>query len=91
MSRRQDLYKSKKKRIPMATNVNVIMTPDNIKFMEKWDSQKKEQKRVSVIEEILPFVNQRAFEDFGLEPSAFSKEVCKLLLIAKDCIEKQEK
>ena len=89
MSRWQGLYKSKKKRIPMATNVNVIMTPENLKFMEKWDSQKKEQKRVSIIEEVIPFINDRAYKDFGLEPSAFSKEVSKLILIAKECLEKQ--
>lgn len=75
----------------MAINLNVIMTPENEKFLEIWDSQKKEQKRVSIIKEALTFVNQRAFDDFGLEQSAFSKEVSKLILIAKDCLEKQEK
>ncbi len=79
----------------MATNVNVIMSNindiANEKFLELWNAEKnKKQKRVSMTEEAFNFVSQLAFDDFGMEQSAFSKEVTKLVLIAKECIENKE-
>lgn len=73
----------------MAMNLNVIMTTENEEFLNKWKTQGKEQKRVSMMKDVHEFVNKRAFDDFGLEQSAYSKEVCKLLLIAKECLEKE--
>lgn len=75
----------------MAMAIKVNMTPENKKFLEKWDNEEKIQKRVSLTKESLEFINQQAFEDFGLSQSSFSKEVSKLILIAKECIEKKER
>ena len=74
----------------MATNLYVIMTTNNEDFMEQWKAQTKTQKRVSLINEALDFVNTQAYKDFGLEQSAFSKEVSKLILIAKDCLKNEK-
>lgn len=79
----------------MATNVNVIMSNindiTNEKFLDLWNAEKnKKQKRVSMTEEAFNFVSQLAFDDFGMEQSAFSKEVTKLVLIAKECIENKK-
>lgn len=74
----------------MAKALNVIMTEINDAFIEKWKSSKREQKRVTIMEEALNFAEKRAFEDFGIGQSSLSMEVSKLILIAKDCLEKQE-
>ena len=68
----------------------VNMTPENEEFLEKWNKSEKEQKRVSLMKEALNFANNKAFEDFGMTQSSFSKEVSKLILIAKECLEKDE-
>jgi hypothetical protein len=74
----------------MAKALNVIMTEINDVFMEKWKNSKREQKRVTIMEEALEFANERAFKDFGMGQSSLSMEVSKLILIAKDCLEKKE-
>lgn len=66
------------------------MTLENKEFLEKWEKDKKEQKRVSFMNEAFEFINRKAFDDFGMTQSSFSKEVSKLILIAKDCLEKEE-
>ena len=82
---------SKEYIINMSTNLNMHMTIENEELLAKWEKSEKKQKRVSFMkEEVLDFVNKCAFEDFGFEQSSFSKEVCKLILIARDCIEKNE-
>lgn len=93
LSRGQGLYMTKKKKVSMAMNVFVNMTSKNNKaFLEHWKQEKvKEQKRVSLTQEALEFINRQAFEDFGITQSSFSKEVTKLILIAKDCLEKESK
>jgi hypothetical protein len=74
----------------MAKALNVIMTEINDVFMEKWKNSKREQKRVTIMEEALDFANEQAFKDFGMGQSSLSMEVSKLILIAKDCLEKQK-
>ncbi len=83
---------SKKKIINVATFLNVNMPKiENTKFLTKWKVSKKEQKRITIMQEALDFAEQRAFNDFGIIQSSLSMEVSKLILIAKDCLEKQEK
>ena len=91
MSKRQDLYMSKKKNVSMAMNLVVNMTLENEEFLQKWEKDEKEQKRVSLMKEAFDFINIKAFEDFGVTQSSFSKEVSKLILIAKDCLEEESK
>lgn len=43
------------------------------------------------MDEAFEFASQKAFEDFGISQSSFSMEISKLILIAKECIEKGEK
>ena len=75
----------------MATNLYVNMTTENEEFLMKWKNEKdKKQQRISVPNDVFDFVSERAFKDFGIIQSAFSMEVVKLLLIAKETIEKQE-
>ncbi len=65
------------------------MTELNDIFQEKWKNSKREQKRVTLMEEALEFVNEQAYKDFGMGQSSFSMEVSKLILIAKECLEKE--
>jgi len=81
---------TKKKKVSMSMVLCVNMTPENEEFLEKWNKSEKEQKRVSLMKEALDFANNKAFEDFGMTQSSFSKEVSKLILIAKECLEKDE-
>lgn len=74
----------------MSMVLNVNMTIENDEFLNKWKNSGKEQKRVSMLQEALDFVNQKAFDDFGITQSSFSMEVSKLILIAKDCLEKEK-
>ena len=82
---------TKKKNVSMAMNLCVNMTLENEEFLQKWEKEEKEQKRVSLMKEALDFVNNKAFEDFGMTQSSFSKEVSKLVLIAKEALEKESK
>ena len=86
----QDIYMTKKKIISMSKVLTVIMTELNDKFLEKWKSSKREQKRVTLTEEALEFINEQAYKDFGISQSSFSMEVSKLILLAKECIEKKD-
>lgn len=86
------LNMSKEKIVCMATALNVIMTSiENDDFLNTWKESKREQKRVTLMEEALEFINEQAYKDFGISQSSFSMEVSKLILIAKDCLEKKEK
>ncbi|MCZ3364409.1 hypothetical protein [Methanobacterium veterum] len=42
------------------------------------------------MDEAFEFASQKAFEDFGISQSSFSMEISKLILIAKECIEKEK-
>jgi hypothetical protein len=74
----------------MSIALSVIMTQLNEEFLGKWNNSKREQKRVTLMQEALEFANEQAFKDFGMGQSSFSMEVSKLILIAKDCIENKE-
>lgn len=68
------------------------MTKENTAFKEKWQQDKeKEHVRVTILKEAAEFVGERAYKDFGLGQSSISLEISKLLMIAKECLEKQEK
>ena len=43
------------------------------------------------MDKTIEFASQKAFEDFGISQASFSQEISKLILIAKECIEKGEK
>lgn len=86
----KNVYMTKKKILTMSKALNVIMTELNDNFLSKWKTSTKEQKRVTLIQEALDFANEQAFKDFGMGQSSFSMEVSKLILIAKDCLEKKE-
>ena len=64
-------------------------TLENEEFLQKWKKSNKSQKRVSIMDEAFEFASQKAFEDFGISQSSFSMEISKLILIAKECIEKE--
>ena len=63
-------------------------------FMEKWKRTPKENKeyiKATILEEAAEFLNKRTFDDFGMHQASVSMELSKLILITKDCLEKQEK
>jgi hypothetical protein len=63
-------------------------------FLEKWKKTPQEHKeniRATILEEAAEFLNRKAFEDFGMQRGSVSMELSKLILIARDCLEKQEK
>lgn len=76
----------------MTTCENDIMAKDP-EFMEQWKKTPKEEKeyiRATLLSEAAEYLNRKAFEDFGMHQAAVSMEVSKLILIAKDCLEKKE-
>ncbi len=73
--------------------VNSFMAKDK-EFLEKWKSTPKENKeyiRATILDEAAEFLNRQAFEDFGMQQGSVSMELSKLILIARDCLEKQKK
>ena len=77
----------------MLIYVNSSMAKDK-EFMEKWKRTPKENKeyiRATILDEAAEFLNKQAFEDFGMQQGSVSMELSKLILIAKDCLEKQKK
>ena len=64
------------------------------KFMKKWRGTSKENKesiRATLLKETVIFLHKKAFEDFGMQKGSVSMELSKLILIARDCLEKQKK
>lgn len=65
------------------------MDPENEEFMKRWkDDDEKEHVRVTLSKEAADFAIEKAPE-FGVGQSSLSLEISKLILIAKDCLEKQ--
>lgn len=60
-----------------------MCTMEEEEFMRIWNTPKI-QKRISIPKELLEFINNEAFKDYGITQSSFSKEVCKLILIARE-------
>jgi len=62
-------------------------------FMEEWKDTPKDDKeylRATILKEAAEYLNKKAFEDFGMHNAAVGMELSKLILIAKECLEKQE-
>lgn len=77
----------------MPVYVNRLMEIDK-EFMKKWKETPRENKesiRATLLKEAKIFLHKKAFEDFGIHQSSISMELSKLILIARDCLEKQEK
>lgn len=79
----------------MATKTIVIMSEQDpiIKELEaKWTAEKdKVLVRATVTKEAAEFLEKMAFDDFGMmKKGALGMELTKLLLIAKECLEKQK-
>jgi len=82
---------SKGKVLTMENNLYVNMTIQNEEFLTLWQNQKdKTQKRVSLPKDVFDFISQNAFEDFGIVQQAFSMEITKLVLIAKEHLEQEQ-
>lgn len=64
------------------------------KFMKKWKGTSRENKELimaTLLKEAMIFLHRKAFEDFGIHQASISMELSKLILIARDCLEKQKK
>lgn len=74
------------------TEVELLnMTVSEEEFLETWNTrEKKVMLRGTVPKEIAKFVEEKALEEFGLDQAARGKMLTKLLMIAKDCLEKEE-
>jgi hypothetical protein len=69
----------------------LTMTVTQEDFQEKWETkEKKVMLRGSVPPDIANFVAKIALTEFGLDQAARGKALTKLIMIAKDCLEKQE-
>lgn len=55
-----------------------------------WEKMNGIAEKSRVMDESFEFACQKAFEDFGISQSSFSMEISKLILIAKECIEKEK-
>lgn len=79
----------------MVTETVVIMpreTPEIKQLEQDWINSKKILVRGMVSEEAARFLEDEAFADFGMmKKGALGMELTKLLLIAKECIERQRK
>jgi hypothetical protein len=78
----------------MATETTVIMSEQDpmLKELEsRWNAEKdKVLVRATVTKDAADFLENMAFNDFGMmKKGALGMELTKLLLIAKDCLEKQ--
>lgn len=88
------LYIAVKKILNMATKTIVIM-PKQDPILEKleadWNADsEKVLIRATVTKEASDFLEEMAFKDFGMmKKGAVGLELTKLLLIAKDCLDKQ--
>lgn len=70
----------------------VSMTEENKEFADRWKKDDTKQHiRVTILGEAAEYVGKRAYDDFGLGQSSISLEISKLILIAKDCLEKEDK
>lgn len=77
----------------MSTCLNDIMAKDEV-FMKQWkelDKEEKEYIRATITLKAAEFINKTAFEDFGMHNASVGMAISKLVMIAKDCLEKQEK
>ena len=80
----------------MATETINIMpkeTPELRKLEATWNAEEnKILVRATVTKEASDFLESMAFNDFGMmKKGALGMELTKLILVAKDCLEKQEK
>ncbi|OEC86267.1 MULTISPECIES: hypothetical protein [Methanobacterium] len=66
---------------------------EEIKQLEKnWSESERIMVRGMVTKEAAEFLENEAFKDFGMmKKGAIGMELTKLILIARDCIKKQEK
>ncbi|MCZ3365444.1 MULTISPECIES: hypothetical protein [Methanobacterium] len=66
---------------------------EEIKQLEKkWSEAERIMVRGMVTKEAAEFLENEAFKDFGMmKKGAIGMELTKLILIARDCIKKQEK
>jgi thermostable 8-oxoguanine DNA glycosylase len=61
-------------------------------FEKKWTVSERIMVRGMVTKEAAEFLENEAFKDFGMmKKGAIGMELTKLILIARDCIKKQEK
>jgi hypothetical protein len=63
---------------------------ENEEFLEKWKKSNKSQKKVSIMDEKWSLQVKKCLRT-GISQASFELEFLKLILIAKDCIEKGEK
>ena len=76
----------------MSTCLTNIMAKDK-DFMLRWKNtptDEKEYVRATILGEAAEYLNKKAFEDFGMHNAAVGMEISKLVLIAKDCLEKEK-
>jgi thermostable 8-oxoguanine DNA glycosylase len=61
-------------------------------FEKKWTVSERIMVRGMITKEAAEFLENEAFKDFGMmKKGAIGMELTKLILIARDCLEKQEK
>jgi len=69
----------------------ISMTIIDEDFLKKWESpEKKVMLRGTVPRDIAEFVEEKAINEFGLDKAARGKMLTKLIMIAKDCLEKEQ-
>ena len=67
-------------------------TPELKKFETEWNDAEKILLRGKVTKEAFDFLEETAFHDFGMmKKGAVGMELTKLILIAKECLEKESK
>lgn len=76
----------------MTSCLNDNMAKDTV-FMETFRSIPKDEKeyiRATITKEAAEFIKKTAFEDFDMHNASVGMAISKLVLIAKDCLEKEK-
>ncbi len=58
---------------------------------EKWKNEEKSYIRTTILQEAMEYLEDEAFKEYRYDRSGLGKKLSELILIARDCAEKQSK
>lgn len=58
---------------------------------QKWKNEEKSYIRTTILQEAMEYLEDEAFKEYRYDRSGLGKKLSELILIARDCAEKQKK
>ena len=58
---------------------------------QKWKNEEKSYIRTTILQEAMEYLEDEAFKEYRYDRSGLGKKLSELILIARDCAEKQNK